>query len=58
MLNLKGINIGVKINTPYTLEKNGIMKHNIADSDTSMLTNLKGTDKLRTTYDLCNWNIF
>jgi opacity protein-like surface antigen len=43
---LNRINIGLRINTPYTLEKEWEYSSEIAGIDTSGLTNLRGTDKL------------
>lgn len=43
---LNRINIGLRINTPYTLEKEWDYSTTVADNDTSSLTNLTGTDEL------------
>ncbi len=46
IVKLNRINIGVRVNAPYTLEREWNYQTVTADTDTSSLTNLQGTDEL------------
>lgn len=46
VIKLNRINIGIKINTPYTLKREWDYQTSTSNSDTSSLGNLKGTDEL------------